>query len=89
MHFRLFGAKIGLKRGVKFFENKKLAEPQRVKVDFCGDGGSRTLVQTRNPHAFYMLIPPLVFVLCKGEDALNATLSSVFRLGVEAPTGLS
>lgn len=67
----------------------KLAEFQRVKVNFCGDGGSRTLVQTRNPHAFYMLIPPLVFVLCKGEDALNATLSSEFRPNVEAPLELS
>ena len=40
-----------------------------------GDGGSRTLVQTRNPHGFYMLIPLLVFVPCKGANALNATLS--------------
>ena len=69
-------------------EMEKAAE-QAAFLDFCGDGGSRTLVQTRNPHAFYMLIPPLVFVLCKGEDALNATLSSEFRPGVEAPTGLS
>ena len=42
---------------------------------YCGDGGSRTLVQTRNPHGFYMLIPLLVFVPCKGTNALNATLS--------------
>ena len=42
---------------------------------FCGDGGSRTLVQTRNPHGFYMLIPLLVFVPRKGANALNATLS--------------
>ena len=42
---------------------------------FRGDGGSRTLVQTRNPHGFYMLIPLLVFVPCKGANALNATLS--------------
>ena len=40
-----------------------------------GDGGSRTLVQTRNPHGFYMLIPLLVFVPRKGTNALNATLS--------------
>ena len=77
------------KKGSKILKKIKLAGFQRVFLNFCGDGGSRTLVQTRNPHAFYMLIPPLFFVLRKGEDALNATLSSEFRPGVEAPTGLS
>ena len=56
---------------------------------FRGDGGSRTLVQTRNPQAFYMLIPLLVFVPCKGTNALNATLSPKFRHAVGAPTRLS
>jgi len=28
----------------------------------CGDGGSRTLVRTRKPYAFYTLIPDLIFV---------------------------
>ena len=54
-----------------------------------GDGGSRTLVQTRNPHGFYMLIPLLVFVPRKGANALNATLSPEFRPAVGAPTRLS
>ena len=56
---------------------------------FRGDGGSRTLVQTRNPHGFYMLIPLLFFVPCKGANALNTTLSPKFRLAVGAPTRLS
>ncbi len=56
---------------------------------FRGDGGSRTLVQTRNPQAFYMLIPLLVFVPRKGTDALNATLSPEFRRTVGAPVQLS
>ena len=59
-------------------------------IDFqSGDGGSRTLVQTRNPHVFYMLIPLLVFVPRKGTNALNATLSPKFRPAVGAPTRLS
>ena len=58
-------------------------------IDVCGDGGSRTLVQTRNPQAFYMLIPLLVFVPRKGTDALNVTLSPEFRRTVGAPVQLS
>ena len=42
---------------------------------FCGAGGSRTLVQTRNNHAFYILILLLFFELCKETDILIATLS--------------
>ena len=58
-------------------------------IENCGDGGSRTLVQTRNPQAFYMLIPLLVFEPRKGANALNATLSPKFRPAVGAPTELS
>ena len=43
--------------------------------DHCGAGGSRTLVQTRNNYAFYILILLLVFELCKETDILIATLS--------------
>ena len=61
--------------GVKLLKKIKPAENQRVLRSKSGDGGSRTLVQTRNPHGFYMLIPLLVFVPRKGTNALNATLS--------------
>ena len=40
-----------------------------------GAGGSRTLVQTRNTHAFYMLILLLFFESCKETNTLNKTLS--------------
>ena len=42
---------------------------------FCGAGGSRTLVQTRNNYAFYILILLLVFVPGKETDILIQTLS--------------
>lgn len=34
----------------------------RILSGFCGAAGFRTLVQTRNQYAFYMLIPLLIFV---------------------------
>ena len=68
---------------------KQAAENLDDLFPFRGDGGSRTLVQTRNPQAFYMLIPLLVFVPRKGTNALNATLSPKFRHAVGAPTRLS
>ena len=40
-----------------------------------GAGGSRTLVQTWNNHAFYILIPLLLFVAGKGANALSRPLS--------------
>ncbi len=33
-----------------------------------GAGGSRTLVQTGKPYAFYMLIPAFIFVLRQDPD---------------------
>ena len=54
-----------------------------------GGEGSRTLVQTRNPQGFYMLIPLLVFVPGKGANALNLTLSPKFNSCVGAPNGRS
>ena len=47
----------------------------RLRDHFSGAGGSRTLVQTRNNYAFYILILLLVFELCKETDILIATLS--------------
>ena len=64
-------------------------EKSRFKAAFCGDGGSRTLVQTRNPQGFYMLIPLLFFVPGKGADALNLTLSPKSHPRVGAPRELS
>ncbi len=42
---------------------------------FSGAGGSRTLVQTRNNYAFYILILLLFFELSKETDILITTLS--------------
>lgn len=38
-------------------------------VHVCGAGGSRTLVQTRNKNAFYMLSPLLIVGQSEGTDA--------------------
>jgi len=64
-------------------------EKSRFKAAFCGGGGGRTLVQTRNHQGFYMLIPLLVFVPGKGADALNLTLSPESHPRVGAPRELS
>ena len=46
---------------------KRLKEPSRgwecLHRNASGDGGSRTLVRTRKPYAFYTLILVLIFVL--------------------------
>ena len=63
----------------QFYEKNIKKRPLKFSSRFnCGAGGSRTLVQTRNNHAFYMLILPLVFVKSKGTDTLSPTLSSKF-----------
>ena len=49
-----------------------------------GAGGSRTLVQTRNTHAFYMLILLLIFESCKETNTLNMTLSPKVSLCVRS-----
>ena len=54
----------------------KELSPQKEPVDstgsFCGDGRTRTAVQTPHQAAFYMLILPLVFVRDMPEDGLVA-----------------
>jgi len=35
---------------------------------FGGSGGNRTLVRTRKPYAFYMLIPAFIFVMQQDPD---------------------
>jgi len=73
---RHFSPELGITFPSNFGDkNEQAAENLGGSFPFCGSGGSRTLVQTRNPHGFYMLIPLLVFVPCKGTNALNATLS--------------
>lgn len=42
----------------RYYENKKHSSFEEC---FCGVGGIRTLVQTSNTQAFYMLILLLVF----------------------------
>jgi len=54
-----------------------------------GAGGIRTLVQTRNKRAFYMLILLLVFEIRKETNTLILTLASLFRPGLEALPELS
>ena len=36
--------------------------------DVSGGGGNRTLVRTRKPYAFYMLIPAFIFVMQQDPD---------------------
>lgn len=43
-----------------------------------GDSGSRTRVQTRNPYAFYMLIPVWIFVRQRWPGLPAAALSALF-----------
>ena len=45
------------------------------KKNFRGAGGSRTLVQTGKPYAFYMLIPDFVFRAAARPGPPTATLS--------------
>ena len=40
---------------------RKLKKQLNNQLLFCGPGGSRTLVQTRKPYAFYMLISAFDF----------------------------
>jgi|GEM_PF-1820107 len=51
---------------------------------FSGAGGSRTLVQTRNQYAFYMLISAFIFV--PGQDRSHQPKPYLlgFRLGIAA-----
>ena len=43
---------------------------------FCGPAEIRTLVQTSNNPAFYMLILPTIFVKCQRGRRPDASLSS-------------
>ena len=45
----------------------------------CGDGGSRTLVRTRKPYAFYTLIPDLIFVWRQDLDHQPAPYPQKFH----------
>ena len=44
----------------------------------CGAGGSRTLVQTYSPKAFYMLIAALIFENRQGLSKPTGSVSAVF-----------
>ena len=52
----------GSKRGSIWFSQKKNRWKSAVFKSIRGAGGSRTLVQTRKPYAFYMLIFAWIFV---------------------------
>ena len=53
-----------------------------------GAGGSRTLVQTRKPYAFYMLIPAFIFVMQQDPDHQLHPYLLKFHLTVGAPDRL-
>ena len=53
-----------------------------------GAGGSRTLVQTRKPYAFYMLIPAFIFVMRQDPDHQSHPYLLKFHLTVGAPDRL-
>lgn len=68
----------------------KMKKPvNHLFTGFCGTGGSRTLVQTRNNQAFYILILLLIFIAGKGTNTLSQRLSSEFHFAIEAPAKLS
>ena len=77
--------------GTSLLNPTKISDSQflRFSVSIRGAGGSRTLVQTRNTHAFYMLILLLIVELSKETDTLNSTLSPKFRYAAGASTSLS
>ena len=54
--------------------------------DFCGSGGSRTLVRTRKPYAFYTLIPAFGFRATARPGPPTAALSPNFHLHIGAWT---
>ena len=58
--------------------------PATVRSFACGAGGSRTLVQTGKPYAFYTLIPAFGFRAAARPGPPTATLSSKFHQTVEA-----
>ena len=47
---------------------RQLIDSQRYITKLCGSGGNRTLVRTRKPYAFYMLIPAFIFVMQQDPD---------------------
>ena len=53
-----------------------------------GAGGNRTLVQTRKPYAFYMLIPVFIFVMQQDLDHQLHPYLLKFHLTVGAPDRL-
>jgi len=54
--------------------NEKAADNQLLLI--CGAGGSRTLVQTRKPYAFYMLISAFGFRVQARPEPPTCTLAS-------------
>ena len=52
-----------------------LLKPKDESLLVCGAGGSRTLVQTRKPYAFYMLIPAFGFRVAAEPGPSTDTLS--------------
>ena len=73
-------------KNCRLIDNQQFYFSKRFK---SGAGGSRTLVQTRNTHAFYMLILLLIFESCKETNTLNMTLSPKFRYAYGASASLS
>ena len=55
---------------------------------YCGAGGSRTLVQTRKPYAFYMLILAFIFVLRQDPSHQSQPYLLNLHLPVGAPERL-
>ena len=53
-----------------------------------GAGGSRTLVQTGKPYAFYMLIPDFIFVMRQDPDHQSHPYPLKLHPSVEAPKRL-
>ena len=54
----------------RFYPNWKVRKKTSICLTriYCGSGGNRTLVRTRKPYAFYMLIPAFIFVMQQDPD---------------------
>ena len=62
---------------------RKIRKSLIIKI-YCGAGGSRTLVQTGKPYAFYTLIPAFGFRATARPGPPTATLAPKFHLCIGA-----
>ena len=80
---------------MKVYKTEKPVKHLFYRLLVCFDvlkseaGGNRTLVQTSNPCAFYILIPILIFVNSMVKDDLAVSYLLLFRVGRAAKPKLA